>query len=295
MVVDRKSRQGDPVYLDRPFVTLAGGIQPAMLPKLGGSMEDGLLDRFLFAYPNHSQTDLSEIELEPSTEEAFANLYDSLCSLRMVEDVATGLYHPNVTPMSPVAKRRFKEIHDAIGRESLQLGFPARLRGVWAKMRAYLARISLILALCRCAEGREVEQVEEKDVENAAVIIAYFQSHARRVYGKLGSVTREDRLAGELRDLLDDHDGVWRGTATELYAELEGRGASGLSTNAEWLSKDVRTIAANSEGLTVGDGWRGKERILKLGLETTVGSVGTVGGSPASANGTDGTNGKYEN
>ena len=295
VVVDRKSRQGDPVYLDRPFVTLAGGIQPAMLPKLGGSMEDGLLDRFLFAYPHHSQTDLSEIELEPGTEVAFANLYDSLCSLRMIEDVATGLYHPKVIPMSPEAKRRFKEIHDSIGRESRQAGFPARLRGVWAKMRGYLARISLILALCRCAEGREVEQVEEEDVENAAKIITYFQVHARRVYGKLGSVTREDLLAGELRDLLDDHDGVWRGTATELYAELEGRGASGLSTNAEWLSKDVRTIAANTEGLTVGDGWRGKERILKLGLETTVGTVGTVGGSPASANGTDTTDSKYVN
>ena len=65
-----------------------------MLPELGGSMEDGLLDRFLFAYPHHSSTDLSEIEMEPGTEEGFARLYDSLCSLRMVEDVATGLYRP---------------------------------------------------------------------------------------------------------------------------------------------------------------------------------------------------------
>ena len=96
-------------------------------------------------------------------------------------------------------------------------------------MRGYLARISLILALCRCAESGGVEQVEAEDVDNAAVIVAYFQTHARRVYGKLGSVTREDLLAGELRALLEDHGGEWRGTATELYAELEGRGASGLS------------------------------------------------------------------
>jgi putative DNA primase/helicase len=295
VVVDRKSRQGDPVYLDHPFVTLAGSIQPAMLPELGGSIEDGLLDRFFLAYPHHSQTDLSEFEMEPDIEEGFARLYDSLCSLRMVEDVATGLYSPNVTPMSPEAKRRFKEIHDAIGRESRQAGFPTRLRGVWAKMRGYLARISLILALCRCAEGGEAEQVEEEDVENAAKIIAYFQAHTRRVYGKLGSVTREDLLAGELRALLEDHGGVWKGTATELYEELEGRGASGLPGNAEWLSKNVRSIAANTEELTVGDGYRGKERILKLGLATTVGTVGTVGESPGSANGTDGTDGKYAN
>jgi len=294
VVVDRKSRQGDPVYLDRPLVTLAGGIQPVMLPELGGSMEDGLLDRFLFAYPRHSTTDLSEVEMEPGTEEGFARLYDSLCSLRMVEDVATGLYLPNVTPMSPEAKRRFKEIHDAIGRESRQTGFPARLRGVWAKMRGYLARISLILALCRCVEGGDVEQVEEEDVENAAVIIAYFQAHARRVYGKLGTVTTEDLLAGELRAFLKDHGGAWRGTATGLYAELKERGASGLPANPDWLSKHVRSLGAKTEWLTVGDGWQGNERILKLSQGNTVGAVGTVGAFPASTNSTDGTNGKYE-
>jgi hypothetical protein len=314
VVVDRKSRQGDPAYLVHPFVTLAGGIQPAMLPELGGAREDGLLDRFLFAYPHHSSTDLSDVEMESSIEEGFARLYGSLCSLRMVEDVATGNYRPNVTPMSSEAKRRFKEIHDAIGRESRQAGFPTRLRGVWAKMRGYLARISLILALCRCAEVGETEQVEGEDfevgnvegedfevgnvevedVENAAVIVAYFQSHARRVYGKLGSVTREDLLAGEVRALLEDHGEMWKGTATELYAKLEGRGASGLPENAEWLSKRVRAIAESSGWLTVEAGYRGKERILKIGLANTDGTDGTVGASPTSTHGTDGTDGKYE-
>lgn len=265
-----------------------------MLPELGGSMEDGLLDRFLFSYPPHSATDLSDIEMEPATEEGLARLYASLCSLRMVEDLATGFHVPNVTPMSPAAKKRFKEIHDAIGRESRQPGFPGRLRGVWAKMRGYLARISLILALCRCAEGRDAEQVEEEDVENAAKIVTYFQAHARRVYGKLGAVTNEDLLAGELLSLLMDHDGDWKGPATELYEELEARGASGLPANPEWLSKNARSIGARTEGLTVADGWRGKERILKLSLETTVGAVGTVGGPDASANGTDGKNGDGE-
>ncbi len=67
--------------------------------------------------------------------------------------------------------------------------------------------------------------------------------------------------------------------------------AEGIPASAEWLSKNVRTIAATTEGLTVGDGWRGKQRILKLDLETT---VGTVGESPASTNGTDGSNSKFE-
>jgi len=34
--------------------------------------------------------------------------------------------------------------------------------------------------------------------------------------------------------------------------------AEGLPASAEWLSKNVRTIAASTERLTFGDGWRGK-------------------------------------
>ena len=86
IVVDRKGRQGDPNYVERPWVSLVGGIQPAMLPELGGSMEDGLLDRFLFAYPKHSQTDLTDAEIGADTEAEYADLYDKLSSLRMVED-----------------------------------------------------------------------------------------------------------------------------------------------------------------------------------------------------------------
>ena len=51
VVVDRKSRMGEPIILAKPFVSLFGGIQPAMLGELRAGMEDGLMDRFLFAYP----------------------------------------------------------------------------------------------------------------------------------------------------------------------------------------------------------------------------------------------------
>jgi hypothetical protein len=47
-----------------------------------------------------------------------------------------------------------------------------------------------------------------------------------------------------------------KGTGEELDEVLVG--AEGIPANAEWLSKNVRTIAATMEGLTVGDGWRGE-------------------------------------
>src|SRR3712207_248364 len=178
IVVDRKSRQGDPTYVERPWVSLVGGIQPAMLPELGGSMEDGLLDRFLFGYPKHSQTDLSDVEIGADTEAEYAALYAKLSSLQMTED-EIGQDAPNVVPMSREARRLFKEIHDEVGRETLEPGFPLRLQGVWAKMRGYLARITLVLAFSRSVEHNQPEQVEEEDVKKAARIIEIGRASCR--------------------------------------------------------------------------------------------------------------------
>jgi hypothetical protein len=275
IVVDRKSRQGDPTYVERPWVSLVGGIQPAMLPELGGSMEDGLLDRFLFCYPKHSQTDLSDVEIGADTEAEYAGLYAKLSPLRMVED-EVGQQAPNVVPMSREARRLFKEIHDEIGRETLEPGFPLRLQGVWAKMRGYLARISLVLALCRSVEHDEPEQVEEEDVKNAARIVAYFKAHARRVYRELRTTTPEDLLAGEISEFLHDHGGEWTGSATELYEGLEERGARGLPENADWLSRAVLSIGERSEVLAVEKKRTGKRRILKLVLKNGVTGVSSV-------------------
>jgi hypothetical protein len=70
--------------------------------------------------------------------------------------------------------------------------------------------------------------------------------------------------------------------------------AEGIPASAEWLSKNVRTIAATTVGMTVDTGWRGKERILKLGQVNTVGTVGGSGECTDSINGTAGTDGIYE-
>jgi hypothetical protein len=195
--------------------------------------------------------------------------------LRMVED-EIGQEAPNVVPMSREARMLFKEIHDEMGRETLEPGFPLRLQGVWAKMRGYLARISLILALCRSVQDGQPEQVEEEDVKNAARIVAYFRAHARRVYGKLRTTTPEDLLAGEIKDFLHDHDGEWSGSATELYEELEEREAQGLPENADWLSRVVLSIGERSELLAVEKKRTGKRRLLKLTLKNGVTGVSSV-------------------
>src|SRR5215208_4780307 len=48
--VDRKGQQG-PVSVLRPFIGVIGSIQPDVLPELAENREDGMLERFLLAYP----------------------------------------------------------------------------------------------------------------------------------------------------------------------------------------------------------------------------------------------------
>jgi hypothetical protein len=194
--------------------------------------------------------------------------------------------------MTPEARDQFRNTVDAMSAEVFEPGFPARLQGVWSKMEGYLARIALILGLCRAATTGETERVEEEDVEAAAELIAYFKAHAKRVYLELGSTTSEDLLAGELKDFLNEHEGEWVGSATELYDALKAREAEGLPENTEWLSKIVLGIGKRVESVEVKKRKSGSKRFLKLALRDTVPTVPTVPDEDGEWDGRDGRDGK---
>lgn len=80
--VDRKSRS-EPVIVESPWVSVTGSIQPEILPDLSGGREDGLLDRFLFAYPDPYYAPSSAKEISAAAENGLGALYGRLASLRM--------------------------------------------------------------------------------------------------------------------------------------------------------------------------------------------------------------------
>lgn len=150
VVVDRKSRMGEPLIVTRPFVSLSGGIQPAMLSELGGGSEDGLMDRFLFAFPEPRYVRFTYDEISEGAEEAYADLHRKLADERLLTD-RDGDPNPKPLRLSPEAKELFSQTVDSLGAEAIAPGFPRRLEGVWSKLRGHLARLSLVLAVCRCA------------------------------------------------------------------------------------------------------------------------------------------------
>jgi len=288
VVVDRKSRMGEPIILAKPFVSLFGGIQPAMLGQLTAGMEDGLMDRFLFAYPAPRHVRFTEKEIGAEAEEHYGALYHRLSNLRLILD-EYGDPNPKPLKLTPEALRLFASCVDSLGAEILEPGFPRRLEGVWSKLRGYLARLSLVLAVCRSVQSTASEErVEREDVADAAKLLDYFKGHSRRVFAELGSPDPLEALGTDLKALIEDQGGKLEATATEIYHALQEAGCEVLPAAPRELSKAVKAIAIRSPALRVASGYRGKQRVLRLELlRNIVGIVGIHGKDAVSTDDTD--------
>src|SRR4028119_200895 len=152
--VDRKGR-AEPVVLPVPFVGLFGSIQPSVLPEIGAGREDGLLDRLLFSYPETTPSRWSDEEISDGATGGVKWLYEKLRKLTPGES-ENGDPEPALVSLSPEAKSVLVELINAHRAEMDSPGFPARLRGPWAKLEAYLARLSLIVGMCRVVAHDEI-------------------------------------------------------------------------------------------------------------------------------------------
>jgi hypothetical protein len=183
-------RQGapGPLLLRDPFVCVTGCLLPDLLPGLADERgrDDGFIHRILFAYPHPVPVRWNDLALCPETVAEYHAVWEELWKLDADE---TG---PKVFLLTPDAQRAFADWYDELRVEMEEPLFPANLRGPWAKMEGYCARLALILQLCRCVAGEaQGDDVDRVSVEGAIALIDYFRSHARRVYARLHA-TRED-------------------------------------------------------------------------------------------------------
>jgi hypothetical protein len=274
--VDRKSRKV-PAIIAEPWISVIGSIQPEILPGLDIGRNDGMMDRFLYSYPEPRRARHTDDVVSAAAEHDVLELYNKLADLKMPE--SDGESFPGTVPMTEEAWQLFKEVADELSEEAHDLGFLRRLRGAWSKLEAYLARLSLILALSRVVESNEREQVKPRDVLAASVLVDYFKAHAQRVFAELRGADATDSLAAALRGFLEGCGGGWEGTATELWTVLSKRRVEGLPGNPDNLVVKVLAIASLSRGVLRAErGWKGKNRVLRLQLlKNGVGSVGGVG------------------
>src|SRR5215212_9354748 len=280
--VDRKS-QPHPLIVSRPFVALFGAIQPGVLPELGDGREDGLLDRFLFAYPEAELSGWTDDEISEKAESSYASLHAKLRELYMPTDEYDDP-DPVRIHLAPDAKAVMIDAINDHRREMYAPGFPGRLKGAWSKLEAYFARLMLILATARAADTGAAERVETNDVLAAVVLLDYFKGHTRRVYVGLHGNDPDDLLAADIAAFLETRGGIWDGQPAELVAQLE---SDHKPPRANELTKRLKAVSAKTPGLDfdAGERWdkelRNKRRFVRVSLRN-VGNVGNVGNGGAS-------------
>lgn len=209
VVVDRKTQADQvPAFVASPFLSILGGMTPGMLSELreGRSREDGMIDRFLFAFPERTIVRWNDwvvdYELALEWEQAIRRLHSRV--LPILED---GRAAPVITGLSPIAVDVWVEWHDSHCEEADGLDFPPCLRGAWAKMRAYTARFALILEYLAWAydptsQQDDVRVVSPDSMVKAIRLAEYFKSHTRVVRTLLDSHTA-DRLGENARAILE--------------------------------------------------------------------------------------------
>ena len=208
LCIDRKSsNREEPLYVPHPHVPIIGGIQPSVLERLRGSAErgsrppeDGFLDRWLWSYPDIPKQDQERWgEVSQEAEVEWACVVDTMLHWQMVaEDDRRRPFCMNLTTSAREAWETFTADHAA---EVNSDSFPICLSGPWSKMRAYCARLALIIRCLRvaCDEVRDSNVVDADDIARGAALVSYFKCHARRVYGTMSAdprITAAQKLLG---------------------------------------------------------------------------------------------------
>lgn len=185
--VDRKhATELGPVHISHPFLSIVGGMTPSMLSELGEAKgrDDGFLDRILFTCPEPIPVRWTDAGVPPELsldwEMAIRRLWGASMSTAI-----DGKPRPWFVRFTDLAREGYAAWFDDHNQEAEGDGFPTYLRGPWAKMRAYCARLALALdrlALAFDPEGlEEPSDVGEASLSRAIVLMTYFKAHTRRV------------------------------------------------------------------------------------------------------------------
>src|SRR5439155_12364411 len=142
------------LFVERPCLSVFGGIQPDLLPDLrtAADKEDGFLDRVLLGWPDPLRDHWTDDVIDPGQAKLVQDVFNALFAMQPDVDV-DGEPHPRQITLSPEAKAAWVAWYEAHAAEMADERFPKYLRGPWAKMPGQLARVALILHCVRVAAG----------------------------------------------------------------------------------------------------------------------------------------------
>jgi len=205
ITIDRKSQDAGPLFLDRPFCGIVGGLQPAVLADFNGDKHknDGHLDRWLFCYPDDlPAVGETWLEVADTTLAVWDTLVRRLLALEM--KYVDGVPRPDVLRLDSDAQDAWQRFTESNAAEYNSADTPEILKGPWMKLKGYAARLALVLHMLRDGFDETTStDVDGVSMAGAIRLVAYFKAHARKVYDALDAdpaLSLARRLAAWLRE-----------------------------------------------------------------------------------------------
>jgi len=136
-VVDRVADKGTPLFIDRPFVSVVGGIPPDVLQELGqaAGIADGFFPRILFAWPDRFFPNWTDKTISPETGKQYEQMFSS--DLYTLGSIATA--ETTYLDLTPDAKEAFIAWYDQHCIEAATKATSPFLQGCYAKFTGYCA------------------------------------------------------------------------------------------------------------------------------------------------------------
>jgi hypothetical protein len=225
-----KGRTRKPVYIERPCLSMSGGVRRATLQQLfrqncqdrqvirvGHDGNIGLIASLLLAMPPTEPIQrASGTGASPTTKTRLAELFDKLWSLDAGRD-ALGRIVPNELVLSDEAQWEWLQFHNRIDVEQAEL--TGYLAAAWSFLPSYVLRLSMVVHLCRWAEGQPVDPVviDAESLRAAVKLVEWFGCEARRICAAL-TISESGDPTTRILDLIRRRGG--RITARELQQHV---------------------------------------------------------------------------
>lgn len=198
ITVDRKDYT---IAIERAFMSVIGGIQPAIIQSLAADNRDsnGAIPRFLFAYPEQLEKPMpSKVKADKSVYDSWKKIIDYIHNLpndihRPANKYETSVVNTFYIPLDDKASDLFFQFR--CDNTNLQNDTEDELlKAIYAKHDTYVLRFTIILFLldraCRNVptEYNDISslRIGRRFVENAITITEYFRSTSKKVCQNFG-------------------------------------------------------------------------------------------------------------
>lgn len=231
--------------IDRPFVSLIGGVQPEVLKKLfaDGRSENGFVNRLLFALPEVLVRTMPQYSANDELAADYQNYIRS--AYLQNEKNTTGNESPILVPMSTEALEAFEVWQRSFNYRNQ---FDASYDGYLSKLEAYAVRLAFIVEYSwSVLKDGKPESISLDSMNKALEMCSYyFQSYqrARRIQEEPTGGQKEDKIKALMEKVILE---FYKGKSKkEIVVKLLKQGHSNSDINkATLVPKSTISLYAN--------------------------------------------------